>query len=125
MEKAEQTVAKLQQGLQSNVQTKADAEKGVIRGPQLAAVELQLRKLLLAARAPTASSAQPLEAAQAQKQNGHAPGRDTAASHDNADGHADQPVKPIEGGSSQALAEAVLAYYDQLGHMLSCASDLR
>lgn len=76
---AQKTVQALLQGLHSNPQTKADAAKGIIRGPQLAVVELQLRKLKVAQ------------------------GRD----------------------SCQGLADAIVSYYQQLGHMLSCAADLR
>lgn len=91
----------------SSPQSKADAAKGVIRGPQLATVELQLRQLRLA---DAASSSQP-----ASQQTEELNGQDLAASGSDA----------TEMDRSQALAEVVLGYYQQLGHMLSCAADLR
>lgn len=106
---SEATLQKLLQGLTSSPQTKADAAKGIIRGPQLAIVELQLRQLRLA---DAASSSQPASQ-QTQELNGH---QVLAAS-------GSEVIKTYD--RSQALAEALLGYYQQLGHMLSCAADLR
>lgn len=88
--------------VQSDPQLKADADRGVIRGPQLAMVELQLRKLQLA-------------------------GQKQAALHEATTEHDREENTPegTDSGETQDLAEAVLSYHKQLGHMLSCAIDLR
>ena len=125
LEQAEATVHKLQADLQSSPQTNADAAKGIIRGPQLAAVELQLRKLLLLAPASAASiNPEQPTANQAQQRNGLQAGME-ASDADATAGAASGAADSGRADESQPLAEAVLAYYKQLGHMLSCASDLR
>lgn len=93
--------------VQSDPQLKADADRGVIRGPQLAMVELQLRKLHLAGQKRAA-----LNEATTEQQD---------AQHDREE----TTSEGTDSGETQDLAEAVLIYYKQLGHMLSCAIDLR
>lgn len=103
---AEKTVLELLSELYSNPKTEQDAVKGIIRGPQLAAVELQLRRLKLASLG-SSSAVRPDDVST------------TAASQTLA--------ADVDQGKdrSQGLAVAILGYYQQLGHMLSCAADLR
>ena len=110
---AKACVQKLLQRLMGNPQTKIDAAKGIIRGPQLAMVELQLRHLRLANKAISGQPASQPASQQTELLNGH---QNSAASGSDATQRDER---------SQALAEAVLSYYQQLGHMLSCAADLR
>lgn len=103
---AEKAVLELLTGLHSNPKTKEDAAKGIIRGPQLAAVELHLRRLKLASLSSSSAV------------TSHKDVSAKAAPHTLAP-DADQEDR------SQGLADAILSYYQQLGHMLSCAADLR
>lgn len=84
--------------IQSDPKMKADAARGIIRGPQLAQLELELRKL-----------AYPKQGRDGQQGAGHRREEELAERQER----------------TRALAEAVLHYYLQLGHMLSCAVDLR
>lgn len=100
-ESAEKTVHELLQKVSSDPQMKADAARGVIRGPQLALVELQLRKLDIVV-------VEKVGAAEHAKQESGKQEQDN-----------------VDGDVFRSLAEAVLSYFKQLGHMLSCAVDLR
>ena len=107
---AENMVHELLDKVDSDPQMKADAARGVIRGPQLALVELQMRKLVLTAER-TQGSKQADERLQKSQQGGEQ--------------NEGQNGKNRGGDTTTALAEAILSYYKQLGHMLSCAADLR
>ena len=145
MDEAERTVQQLLDKLQNDPKLKADAAKGFIRAPQLALVELQLRKL--DASHPhqrptlghqTAVNGQQWAESQVQT-NAHqaaANGQQQAEPERHANDHqaaanGQQQAEPkrqangINGDASRSLAEAVWSYYKQLGHMLSCAIDLR
>ena len=106
LETAQNTVRSILQAVASDPQTQADAAQGILRGPQLAVVELQLRKLKLS----QAAASIPLTNSQTEQQLGAGP--------------SSLPETQLT-DSTQAVAEAVLSYYKQLGHMLSCAADLR
>ena len=107
---AEYMVHELLDKVDSDPQMKADAARGVIRGPQLALVELQMRKLVLTGER-THGSRQADKRLQKSQQAGEQ--------------NEGQNGKNQEGDPTRALAEAILSYYKQLGHMLSCAADLR
>lgn len=135
LQEAEETLQELLDKVQSDPSLKAAAARGVIRGPQLAQVELELRKL---AHTPAAAEANgtrpdgqqkeelPQEAMEADGQAETAKGGCPVET--NGQQKAEQQ-KAVVGsnrqGDSRSLAEAVLSYYRQLGHMLSCAVDLR
>ena len=109
---AENTVHELLDKVDSDPQMKADAARGVIRGPQLALVELQMRKLdQTSERIKWAKQA--YSGPQGSQQGGE-PNKDEG-----------QDGKNPGGDATRALAEAILSYYKELGHMLSCAVDLR
>ena len=137
---AEDTLQQLLTKVHSDPKLRGDAARGVIRGPQLAQVELELRKL--------ACTKQWHEGQEGQEGKGqHSERQDSNI----AEGHSRKPqeepkrqVVEAEGCSgwakgeqerqgvqaerqegTRALAEAVLTYYQQLGHTLSCAVDLR
>lgn len=134
-QEAEETIQQLLAKVQSDPKLKADAARGIIRGPQLALVELELRRLTHS-RADTRGTSQehpgqPLggdkrEGAGAERQSGT-----TAGNAEGGNGHdmREQERQGAKDAKQQedtgALAEAVLAYYQQLGHMLSCAVDVR
>ncbi len=109
---AENTVHELLDKVDSDPQMKADAARGVIRGPQLALVELQMRKLVLTG-----------ERTKGPKQAGNGPQGSQQGGEQTQD--EEQDGKNLEGDMTRALAVAILSYYKQLGHMLSCAVDLR
>ena len=109
---AENTVHELLDKVKSDSQMKADAARGVIRGPQLALVELQMRKLVQTGER-TEGSSQADNGLQGSQQGGDI-NKDVG-----------QDGKNPEGDMTRALAEAILSYYKELGHMLSCAVDLR
>ncbi len=109
---AENTVHELLDKVKSDSQMKADAARGVIRGPQLALVELQMRKLVQTGER-TEGSRQADNGLQGSQQGGDI-NKDVG-----------QDGKNPEGDMTRALAEAILSYYKELGHMLSCAVDLR
>jgi len=96
----------------SDPQMKADAARGVIRGPQLALVELQMRKLLLTGERTKGPK---------QADNGLQGSQQVGEQNQDEGRNGKNP----EGDMTRALAEAILSYYKQLGHMLSCAVDLR
>ncbi|DBA84768.1 TPA: hypothetical protein ACH3X1_005807 [Trebouxia sp. C0004] len=106
------TVHELLDKVDSDPQMKADAARGVIRGPQLALVELKMRKLVL-----------PGERTNGTKQAGNRLQGSQQEGESNED--EEQSGKNSKGDTTRALAEAILSYYKQLGHMLSCAVDLR
>ena len=114
---AEATVHELINKVQSDPQLRTDAARGVIRGPQLALVELQLHKLALSVGKAT-------------EHEQDTEGQQTAGQGKEEQDSARQPLGG-EGSNrehedvTRGLAEAVLSYYKQLGHMLSCAVDLR
>lgn len=114
LETAQDTVKTILQAVASDPQTQADAAKGIIRGPQLAVVELQLRKLKLS----QAAASIPVTNTRTEQQ----PGAGSEQQH--GAGSSSLPESHCT-DSTQAVAEAVLSYYKQLGHMLSCAADLR
>ncbi|KAL0030478.1 hypothetical protein WJX79_008715 [Trebouxia sp. C0005] len=109
---AEDTVHELLDKIDTDPQMQADAARGVIRGPQLALVELQMRKLVLTG-----------ERTEGSKQADH--GLQGSQHGGQQDQDERQDGKKLEGDITRALAEAVLSCYKQLGHMLSCAVDLR
>lgn len=109
---AENTVFELLDKVNSDPQMKADAARGVIRGPQLALVELQMRKLV-----QTGERTEGPKQADSGWQGSQQGGKQTE--DEGQDG------KNPEGDMTRALAEAILSYYKELGHMLSCAVDLR
>lgn len=109
---AENTVHELLDKVKSDPKMKADAARGVIRGPQLALVELQMRKLALTGERK--ERPQQADNGPQGSQQGGEPNQDEG-----------QDGKNSEGDFTRALAEAILKYYKQLGHMLSCAVDLR
>jgi len=96
----------------SDPQMKADAARGSIRGPQLALVELQMRKLLLTGERTKGPK---------QADNGLQGSQQVGEQNQDEGRNGKNP----EGDMTRALAEAILSYYKQLGHMLSCAVDLR
>lgn len=109
---AENTVHELLDKVDSDPQMKADAARGVIRGPQLALVELQMRKLVLTGKR-TEGPKQVVKGLQGSQQGGQ-------QSQDEG-----QDGKNPAGDMTRALAEAIVSYYKELGHMLSCGVDLR
>lgn len=123
-QEAEETLQQLLTKVQADPKLREDAARGVIRGPQLAQVELELRKLAYVkqVRSRLKAQGQHREQVSAKRQEGST-----------AEGHCDQPKGEPEGQGEQgerqegsrALAESVLTYYRLLGHMLSCAVDLR
>ena len=123
-QEAEETLQELLTKVQSDPKLREDAARGVIRGPQLAQVEFELRKLAHDKQRHTGlqEKGQQGEEVAVERQDGS-----TTA------GHCEQPKGEPEGQGVQAerqegtkaLAESVLTYYRQLGHMLSCAVDLR
>ena len=134
LQEAEETVQEMLSKVQSDPYLKAAAARGVIRGPQLAQVELELRKLISAYGGTKADSTRftgqqkeqlPQEAMEPDGQADTAKG-----SHVGHNGqHKAEQQRAVVGsdrqGNSRSLAQAVFGYYKQLGHMLSCAVDLR
>lgn len=141
LQEAKETLQQLLTKVDSDTKLRGDAARGVIRGPQLAQVELELRKL------PYSKQGHEGQEGKGQ-QRGEAvvgkPDTNTAEGHSRqAKGEPERQGGEAEGRSGQkgeqerqgeqaerqegtrALAEAVLTYYRQLGHMLSCAVDLR
>ncbi|KAL3145468.1 hypothetical protein ABBQ32_003295 [Trebouxia sp. C0010 RCD-2024] len=134
LQEAEKTIQQLLAKVDSDPRLKADAARGIIRGPQLAVVELQLRKLACQ-MADTTGSSQGHDGQHMgeDRREGGAAERQTSTTAGNNEGHNGhtkggqerQGVQVERQEETRALAEAVLAYYRQLGHMLSCAVDLR
>lgn len=134
---AEDTLQQLLTKVHSDPKLRGDAARGVIRGPQLAQVELELRKL--------ACTKQWLNGQEEKGQNVERQDSNTAEGHswkpqeeperqgveaEGCSGWAKgeqerQGVQAERQEGTRALAEAVLTYYQQLGHTLSCAVDLR
>lgn len=123
LQEAEETLQQLLTKVHSDPKLREDAARGVIRGPQLAQVELELRKIAHDRQRRTGLQEKgQMEEVAAKRQDGNT-----------TEGHRKQPKGEPEGQGVQAerqegtraLAESVLTYYRQLGHMLSCAVDLR
>ena len=142
LQKAEDTLQQLLTKIKSDPRLKGDAARGVIRGPQLAQVELELRRLTYTKQGRNGKEGkeqQKREAAiesmdcstaegcggqlkgQPERQEGRVEGQSLPAKGEQ--GREGMQAERQE--ESRALAEAVLTYYRQLGHMLSCAVDLR
>ena len=121
MQVAEDAVTGLLAKVRSDPQLKADAERGVIRGPQLALVELQLRKLDLSGRRQKASTSPELHGQQEPQEAGEGQQREGQQKEGQQVERGKWATKDV----TRSLAEAILSYYKQLGHMLSCAVDLR
>ncbi|KAL3136699.1 hypothetical protein ABBQ38_005934 [Trebouxia sp. C0009 RCD-2024] len=134
LQEAEETIQQLLAKVDSDPKLRADAARGIIRGPQLAVVELELRKLACS-KADTIGRSQGHDGqhmGEQRREGGVAERQDstTAGSNKGHNGHTKgeqegQGVQVERQEETRALAEAVLAYYRQLGHMLSCAVDLR
>ena len=134
LQEAEETIRELLAKVESDPKLKTDAARGTIRGPQLALVELELRKLAC----PKADAIGAIPGHDGQQMGGpereggvaERQGSTTAGTCEGRDGHLKgeqegQVGRAARQEKTRALAEAVLAYYRQLGHMLSCAVDLR
>ena len=142
LQEAEDTLQQLLTKIESDPKLKGDAARGVIRGPQLAQVELALRKLAYTKQGRDGQEGrgqQKREAAiqsmncntdegcggqlkeEPERQEGQAEGQSLPAKGE----HGREGVQAERQEETRALAEAVLTYYRQLGHMLSCAVDLR
>ena len=142
LQETEETLQQLLTKVESDPKLRGDAARGVIRGPQLAQVELELRKMAYIKQRHERQEGKEQQRREAlvveQDSNtaeGHSwqPKGEPERQGDEAEGRNAQAKGEQERQGEQAesqeetraLAEAVLTYYRQLGHMLSCAADLR
>ena len=139
LQAAEETLQQLLTKVWSDPKLRGEAAKGVIRGPQLAQVELELRKVVYTKQrhAEQEGTGQQRREAVVERQDsntvgGHSwqPKEEPERQGGKAEGCSgratgEQEMQAERQEGTRALAEAVLTYYQQLGHMLSCAVDLR
>ena len=139
-QEAEDTLQQLLTKVHSDPKLRGDAARGVIRGPQLAQVELELRKLACTRQWREGQEGQEGKGQHSERQNSNTAERHTWQPKEEpetqgveakgcsgwAKGEQEgQGVQAERQEGTRALAEAVLTYYQQLGHTLSCAVDLR
>ena len=124
LDAAKGAVDELLKTIQEEPKLKADAARGYIRAPQLALVELQLRRLDLLQQPFTENQghADVQQKAESISKGQTTPVDDLQDADSDSKGH-EAPDSTTD--ITRGLAEAVLTYYKQLGHMLSCAADLR